>query len=119
MGLMNFISLEMERFLDPAMAERVPASRTNELAPAAQAQQKRARGWVTECAAQQTRASMMVVRVPPWVAAALQSADAFKIRAEYSGRFMQDFSMQPRWHLLPHPAGQPTKMSLSFCGSEA
>ena len=63
--------------------------------------------------------NMMVTRVPPWVAAALQSADALKIRAEYSGRFMQNFSMQPRWHLLPHPAGQPAKMSLSFCGSEA
>ena len=60
---------------------------------------------------------MMVVRVPPWVAAALQSsAGALKIRAEYSGRCMQNFSMQPRWHLLPHPAGQPAKMPLSFCG---
>ena len=117
MGLMNFISLEMERFLDPAMAERVPASCTNELAPAAQAQQKRARGWVTECAAQQTRASMMVVRVPPWVEAALQSADALKICAEYSGRCVQNFSMQPRLHPLPHPEGQPAKMS--SCGSEA
>ena len=39
---MTFVSLEMERFfLDPAMAERMPASRTKELAPAAQAQQKR------------------------------------------------------------------------------